>query len=83
MPCPSGVDIPMCFEFYNRYHLLGREDPKRQYYYWLGGVIGEKSHASLCVNCGRCLELCPQSLAIPELLKDVARDLEGPEFDEK
>jgi len=83
MPCPAGVDIPMCFEFYNRYHLLGQEDPKRQYYFWLGGIIGEKAHASLCVNCGRCMELCPQGLAIPELLKDVVKDLEGPEFDQK
>ncbi|MBN1333585.1 MAG: aldo/keto reductase [Synergistales bacterium] len=83
MPCPAGVDIPMCFEFYNRYHLLGQEDPKRQYYYWLGGVIGEKAHASLCVNCGRCLELCPQNLEIPQLLKGVVKDLEGPEFEKK
>ncbi len=83
MPCPAGVDIPTCFEFYNRYHLLGQEDPKRQYYFWLGGIMGKKAHASLCVNCGKCMEACPQHLHIPELLKDVVADLENTELWEK
>jgi len=81
MPCPAGVDIPTCFEFYNRYHLLGQEDPKRQYYFWLSGIMGKKAHASLCVKCGKCMEVCPQHLKIPDLLENVAEDLEGPEFE--
>ena len=31
--------------------------------------------ASACVNCGKCLEKCPQKLKIPELLKRVRNDL--------
>ena len=33
--------------------------------------------ASLCVECGQCLEKCPQHLPIPDLLKDVQADMEG------
>ena len=38
---------------------------------------GNDSYASLCVNCGKCVEACPQHLPIPGLLKDVSRAFEG------
>jgi hypothetical protein len=43
-----------------------------------GGVFGEKqSLASMCVECEKCLEKCPQHLPIPDLLNDVQEDMEG------
>jgi len=33
--------------------------------------------ASMCVECGQCLEKCPQHLPIPDLLKDVQEEMEG------
>ena len=46
-----------------------------------GGVFGgDESHAGLCINCGKCVKMCPQKLDIPELLGDVSEELEGRGF---
>lgn len=79
MPCSFGVDIPSCFEFYNKLHLFGDTRMARfMYLGWTAGTLfpGGQSYASLCKECGKCAELCPQHLPIPDLLKDVAMDLE-------
>jgi predicted aldo/keto reductase-like oxidoreductase len=36
----------------------------------------EPAYASLCKECGKCAEKCPQHLPIPELLKEVAKEFE-------
>jgi predicted aldo/keto reductase-like oxidoreductase len=79
MPCPSGVNIPACFESYNSYHMFGDKRAKLSYTVSNGGVMsGEPpSFASECTQCRECLEKCPQKLPIPELLKDVKNDMEG------
>ena len=73
MPCPHGVSIPECFEFYNRGHMYEDEEQTRQIYsMFLGGFFdGTPSYASLCQECGECEEKCPQSLPIRENLKKV------------
>ena len=63
MPCPSGVDIPGCFDYYNNFHMYGKEDNYR--------FLKAGQRASDCTECGSCEDHCPQSLPIPELLKDV------------
>ncbi|MCJ7824451.1 MAG: aldo/keto reductase, partial [Anaerolineales bacterium] len=79
MPCPAGVDIQGCFEMYNNAHMFGGKKFLRFFYITrMGGAMGGKaSHASLCMDCGKCLEKCPQHLAIPTLLKDVEDVFEG------
>ena len=79
MPCPSGVMIPVCFEEYNKLHLFGaREEVKFRYAFRTSGELidGKPGHASQCVQCGACLDKCPQHIAIPDVLKDVVADLE-------
>ena len=39
--------------------------------------------ASQCTECGQCMEKCPQGLKIPELLKAVAEELEGPDLEQR
>jgi len=78
MPCPSGVDIPTCFEAYNNLHLFGDSHAAKWLYLLrVGGVFGKSSLASLCQHCGQCEELCPQGLPVQDLLSDVAREFEG------
>jgi predicted aldo/keto reductase-like oxidoreductase len=36
-----------------------------------GGVRGNSTYASQCVECGECVEQCPQHIEIPEKLKEV------------
>jgi len=79
-PCPSGVDIPGCFEIYDNFYLSGNErEAKLMYAAKPGGIIrGDVSgYASQCVKCGECVEKCPQHLDIPELLETVAEKFEG------
>ncbi|WP_406655660.1 aldo/keto reductase [Methanolobus sp. ZRKC2] len=86
MPCPVGVDIPTSFELYNSLHMFGDEDQtKLMYAARLSGVLtgDESSFASLCVQCGECLDKCPQHLEIPTLLESVVEDLEGPDIDQR
>lgn len=73
-PCPHGVSIPECFEFFNRGHMYQDEDQTRQLYtMFLGGFFdGKPNYASLCQECGECEEKCPQCLPIRENLKKVA-----------
>ena len=74
MPCPAGVNIPQNFAILNNISLennrLLRWRVKRSY----GKLAGSKAeldrenpngNASMCVECGKCLEKCPQEINIP------------------
>ena len=51
---------------------------KMMYLIFNGGIFTDKpSLASMCVQCEKCLEKCPQHLPIPDLLNDVQEDMEG------
>ena len=63
MPCPSGVNIPGCFEYFNNHHMYGKEENYR--------FLSAGQRASACTECGACEAHCPQCLPIPELLKEV------------
>ncbi|MCP3924717.1 MAG: aldo/keto reductase [Desulfobacterales bacterium] len=78
MPCPSGVNIPGCFEYYNSRHAFKDKSAKMFYLGMLGGIFtGKPAFASECTKCGQCEEECPQSLPIQDLLEDVEKDMEG------
>lgn len=80
MPCPAGVDIPMCLDLYNRVASYGDQKLHNLFRYGihLGGMqsASERAYASQCINCGQCVQKCPQHLPIPELLPQVAREFE-------
>jgi predicted aldo/keto reductase-like oxidoreductase len=61
MPCPSGVNIPGCFEFYNSYHVFDdKKAASMNYLIFCGGVAsGESALASMCEECGECEKKCP------------------------
>lgn len=67
LPCPSGVNIPGIFEIYNDLLMYGDEQRAKMFYSW----IDEKERADLCIECGECLEKCPQHIEIPDWLKKV------------
>ncbi|MDD1682862.1 MAG: aldo/keto reductase [Methanoregula sp.] len=79
MPCPSGVNIPMCFSLYNDYHIGASRLNTRGMYgaMLMGGLMPGRSDASLCKECGKCAKACPQHIAIPHELKNVNRTLGG------
>ena len=77
MPCPSGVNIPMCFSQYNDYHMGNSLMARGFYGMMLMGGMGTKADASLCIACGKCAKACPQHIAIPAELVKVNRTLGG------
>jgi uncharacterized protein len=86
MPCPSDVLIPGCFEAYNKMHMFGdTETVKFSYALRMSGMLVDRKprYASQCVECGECLDKCPQHIRIPEFLAKVAAEMEGPEMEQR
>ena len=86
MPCPADVMIPEIFEIYSKMHLFGTEAEAR--FMYAGRLSGQFTatgprFASQCTQCGRCVERCPQHIAIPETLEKVVDELEGPDLEER
>jgi len=78
-PCPEDVNISAAFEVLNKLHLFkNEEESKFLYAVRCGGIFTgtEPGFASRCVQCGQCLEKCPQGIDIPEALEWVVADLE-------
>ena len=77
MPCPSGVNIPQNFAILNSVSVGDRRWLVRREYKKLASSEKrlDKQHpngnASMCTECGRCLEKCPQQIDIPGEMKKV------------
>jgi uncharacterized protein len=69
-PCPNGVDIPGIFELYNDVTVF--DEPRlARLRYQSPPPRGMKpeNKAAQCIECGTCIEKCPQKIDIPEKLK--------------
>ncbi|MGD8465024.1 MAG: aldo/keto reductase [Anaerolineae bacterium] len=65
LPCPSGVNIPRVFEIYNDLMMYGDENRAQMVY---NMFMKEDERANLCIECGECLDKCPQMIEIPDWL---------------
>jgi len=69
MPCPQGVNIPQVISMLNQYYINDRcEEIKTKYW----EHITPESQAKKCIRCGRCEQLCPQKVAIRDVLSEAA-----------
>ena len=77
MPCPNGLDIPRNFAIYNEAKMWDDIRMGRMRYQGQGPGDGLKpdQRAEMCLDCGECLEACPQGLPIPDWMKIVAAEL--------
>ena len=66
--CSAGIDIPHIFQQYNDYKTFDRTISLTWAYMELVPV---SRRADQCVNCGRCVKLCPQKIDIPQQLSMV------------
>ena len=75
MPCPQGVDIPVCFRCYNVRFSDGWFNGLREYF-MCTTLRAKKTNASLCIGCGKCEKHCPQKIAIRKELENVSKTME-------
>jgi len=77
-PCPNGVNIPRVFEFYNDKAVNDNIQATIWYNVPEFGMQAEQ-RGDRCIECGECLEKCPQHINIPEELKQAHAALtQGP-----
>ena len=75
--CPADIDISKIFDMYNKHKILGREDWSQAGNAYLNySKLPNVGIASDCVECGSCIEECPQQINIPEVLKNVKETFE-------
>ena len=81
LPCPSGVMIPGCFEVYNS-HTMYNDGAEAQFTYALrmSGLLGDgqPGFASQCVQCGQCVDRCPQNIPHSRIACRVGQRVRGP-----
>ena len=77
MPCPSGVGIPTNLRLLNEAAWTGSAQAMQGWFDEMAQTpddLKEKVNngaAQLCIECGECLDKCPQSIQIPNELKKV------------
>jgi len=72
MPCPSGINIPQCLSYLNQAAMLNDiTNVQGQYYF----MLKDTEHASKCLECGLCEEMCSQKITIREKLKEVKQPI--------
>ncbi|MFW9899825.1 MAG: aldo/keto reductase [Candidatus Thorarchaeota archaeon] len=82
LPCPQGVSIPWVFRFLNDLGYWGEGQKARISFFYdrmaktkealeEGLSKGDEvdGAASLCIQCGECLEKCPQQIDIPDIME--------------
>jgi predicted aldo/keto reductase-like oxidoreductase len=82
LPCPQGVSIPWVIRFLNDLGYWGEERNDRISFFYnrmakTKEALEERlskgdevdGAASLCIQCGECLEKCPQQIDIPEIME--------------
>ena len=75
MPCPSGVDIPANFHYWNLMYIEGKKTPVRFEFARNVGMQKQTGFANQCVGCGKCESHCPQHIQIREMLKKADKEL--------
>lgn len=75
--CAEEIDIAKVFDLYNKHKMLEKEDWTQFGNAYLNySKLPDVGIASDCIECEACIEECPQSINIPEVLKDVAKTFE-------
>lgn len=73
MPCPAGVNIPRCFSLFNDGYMFNQIENYRNSY---NKFVKDENKASMCVECGKCEEVCPQHIKIRDMLHEVVEIFE-------
>ena len=64
--CPKGLDIPYLISLYNEKSFTGWTIITRR----AVAALNEETHPNACIGCRACVEVCPQNIDIPAMMKD-------------
>ncbi len=66
--CPQKLNIPYLISLYNETVYSGGTIVTRR------GIaaLDESRHPASCIGCGACAEVCPQGIAIPDMMRECA-----------
>lgn len=71
-PCPLGVNIPKCFDIWNKYSAFGNvEQAKKRW-----SETDQKEKPQSCVKCGKCEKKCPQKIKIRDDLERLQAEMD-------
>lgn len=73
MPCSVGVNIPRNFSMINEFAMYNQIGDLK---WTLEGLKKQDAYADKCVNCRKCVKLCPQMIDIPKMLRLVTKTVE-------
>ena len=75
--CTEDIDIAKIFDLYNKHKMLKIDEWTQFGNAYLNYTkLPDVGIASDCIECEACIEECPQSINIPDVLKDVAKTFE-------
>ena len=87
MPCPYGIDIPAILLHYNKCLNEGNitstsasdnyRKARRAYLVSYDRAVPKLRQANHCINCGICIEHCPQNIKIPTELAKIDSYIES------
>ncbi len=69
MPCPQDIWIPGVLTLANAARLLGLVDEARRQYAAFAKGWTDSGGQAPCIECGHCVERCPQGIDVPQALK--------------
>jgi len=69
IPCPNGVEIPKIFQVLNDSTMYANPEMGKIRYQGRMG-LKEEQLADKCIECGECMEVCPQGIDIINWLKE-------------
>ena len=61
------INIPEYLKVYNEWKASGGRPDMDLY-----NAVASEGTPDMCIACGACAGICPQSIAIPDLLKELA-----------
>ncbi len=64
--CPKGLNIPYLISLYNEKSFTGWTIITRR----AVAALDESTHPNACIACRACVEVCPQGIDIPAMMKD-------------
>ncbi|MCK9471228.1 MAG: aldo/keto reductase [Bacilli bacterium] len=72
LPCSVGINIPGFFKILNDYKMYENENNSLWQY---NNLLSKSSDYKDCIDCGICMEKCPQKIEIPKELARMGEEL--------